>query len=293
MRRILILGITGMLGHKVFSYFNEKDGYETYGTMRQEHLPTKISGPYFDRQIIKGVDVSDFKMVEETINKTQPTHIINCIGIIKQLEDAKDPIKTISINSLLPHQLAHFCKDKGIRLIHISTDCVFSGRKGYYSEDDPSDAEDLYGRTKLLGEVTTGPNCITLRTSIIGHELKSKFGLIEWFLAQKGSINGFTKAIYSGFPTIEMARIIDEYVIPNRKLSGLFHVSSEPISKYSLLKLVADIYKKDIRIVPHDDFECDRSLDSTRFREATGYTPPKWYDLVRFMYDDYAIEMKY
>jgi dTDP-4-dehydrorhamnose reductase len=160
-------------------------------------------------------------------------------------------------------------------MIHISTDCVFSGKKGQYIESDQSDAEDLYGRTKFLGEVTY-PHTITLRTSIIGRELKTRFGLIEWFLAQKGTIRGYKKAIYTGFTTDELSRIILNYVIPNTDLNGLYHVSSEPISKYDLLMLAKESFGKEVRILPDENFVSDRSLDSTRFREITGYRPPAW-----------------
>jgi dTDP-4-dehydrorhamnose reductase len=164
---------------------------------------------------------------------------------------------------------------------------VFSGKQGNYTEDDPPDATDLYGQTKFLGEVK-GPNCVTLRTSIIGHELSGRYGLIDWFLAQKDKVRGYTQAIYTGFPTIEMARIISDYVIPNGELSGLYHVSSAPISKHDLLSLVAKRYNKKITIEPYDDFICDRSLDSGRFRNATGYAPPPWEKLVEAMHVDFS-----
>ncbi len=172
-------------------------------------------------------------------------------------------------------------------MIHLSTDCVFDGSKGGYSEADSPDAKDLYGRTKLLGEVAY-PHCLTMRTSIIGHELKGRLGLVEWFMAQQGPIKGFTQAIYSGFPTIEMARILHERVLPNPGLSGVMHVSSQPVSKYELLRLMAERYGKDIVIEPDDDFHCDRSMDSASFRAATGYQPPSWRELVGAMHAHYT-----
>jgi dTDP-4-dehydrorhamnose reductase len=202
--------------------------------------------------------------------------VINCIGLIKQMGHlARDPLFSISLNSLLPHRISLICRAAKIRMIHISTDCVFSGKKGHYTENDPSDAEDLYGRTKFLGEVTY-PHCITLRTSIIGMELKNRLGLIEWFLAQKGTIKGFRNAIYTGFTTDEIARIIARIIIPNPDLNGLYQVSSDPISKYDLLMLAKTAFRKEIDIQPDEEFRSDRSLDSTRFREATGYQPPSW-----------------
>jgi dTDP-4-dehydrorhamnose reductase len=163
---------------------------------------------------------------------------------------------------------------------------VFDGKKGNYTEQDTSNAADLYGKTKYLGEVHY-PHCVTLRTSIIGHELKGKYGLVEWFLAQEGRVRGFTNAIYSGFPTVEMARIMGEYVIPSESLSGLYHVSSEPISKYDLLKLVSEKYGKEIEIEPYDEFRQDRSLESAHFRNVSGYVPPSWSELVDRMHMNY------
>jgi dTDP-4-dehydrorhamnose reductase len=192
---------------------------------------------------------------------------------------ARDPLFSISLNAMFPHRLSLICRTAKIRLIHISTDCVFSGKKGNYEETDQSDAEDLYGRTKFLGELHY-PHCVTLRTSIIGRELKSHLGLIEWFLSQTGTIRGYTRATYTGFTTDEISHIIQDYVIPNPSLSGLYHVSSDPISKYDLLLLAREAYKKEIEILPDSEFFCDRSLISTRFREQTGYQPPSWQEMI-------------
>ncbi|MEA2072429.1 MAG: SDR family oxidoreductase, partial [Campylobacterota bacterium] len=208
----------------------------------------------------------------------------NCIGIIKQLPIAKDPLTAITINAQLPHRISLVARSANARLIHISTDCVFNGVDGKYVEEDSSNAEDIYGKTKYLGEVTY-PHCITLRTSIIGHELKTEFSLIDWFMSQKDEINGFTKAIYSGFPTYEMVNIITNYVIPNDTLSGLYHVSSEAISKYDLLMIMKDVYKKDITIKPYDDFVLDRSLDSSKFMKVTGYKAPLWKSMLEDMHN--------
>jgi dTDP-4-dehydrorhamnose reductase len=284
---LLILGATGMAGHKFLDYFSNFPEYSVRGTVRNaDDLPEgfkKKIGNFLDGRI----DANDLKGVEKYLEKTMPDVVINCVGLIKQLPIASQPLPSIAINSLFPHQLAHICKRIGSRMIHISTDCVFSGKKGNYSESDQSDAEDLYGKTKYLGEVAY-PHCITLRTSIIGHELKGNYGLVEWFLRQKGKVKGFTKAIYTGFPTMELARIIREQVIPKTDLSGLYHVSANPISKYELLKIVASLYKKTIDIEPDDKFFCDRSLDSSRFRKATGYVAPPWETLVADMHEDYV-----
>lgn len=285
--RILILGVTGMLGHTLFTRLSERDNPDVYATARNTERLSRWFMPELLTKIRGGVDADNFDSVQRALTEVKPDVVINCIGIIKQLPIAKDPLISITINSLFPHQLAQACKAVGARMIHISTDCVFSGDKGNYTEKDLPDANDLYGRTKLLGEVDYS-HCVTLRTSIIGHELKGRYGLIEWFLAQEGRVRGFTKAIYSGFPTVEMARIIADYVIPNTDLKGLYHVSSEPISKYDLLKLVAERYGKKIEIEPFADFVLDRSLRSDRFRETTGYRPPSWPELVDKMYREFS-----
>jgi dTDP-4-dehydrorhamnose reductase len=210
--------------------------------------------------------------------------VINAVGLIKQLAGANDALAAIPINSVLPHRLARLCDLVGARLIHISTDCVFSGRKGMYKETDDPDANDLYGRSKFLGEVAY-PNTVTLRTSIIGHELSTAHGLVGWFLAQDGTANGYSRAVFSGLSTVELARIIRDYVIPQPELVGLYHVSSDPINKLDLLRLVAKVYGKTIEIIPSEKVVIDRSLDSTRFRQITGYHPPPWDQLVTAMRD--------
>jgi dTDP-4-dehydrorhamnose reductase len=251
---------------------------QVYATVRAHGCLDGIATTLREK-IITNVDADKPDSILKALAEIKPDVVINCVGIIKQLAAAKNPLTAITINSLFPHRLALACKVAGSRLIHISTDCVFSGMKGNYTEEDFSDAADLYGRTKFLGEVDY-PHCVTLRTSIIGHELKGCYSLIDWFLAQAGRVNGYTGAIYSGFTTVEMASIIADYVIPNPSLSGLHHVSSEPISKYELLCLVAEFYGKQVEITPFDDFHCDRSLDSRRFRAITGYIPPSWREMV-------------
>lgn len=281
-KKILIFGVTGMLGHTLFKEFSNNENYDVYATARNKTGLNKYFNSNLLDKIIDGIDADRFDSLIVILNKIRPDIVINCIGIIKQLPVAKDPITAISINALLPHKIAKICTEIGARMIHISTDCVFDGLKGNYTEEDNSNANDLYGRTKYLGEVFYS-NCITLRTSIIGHELNSKYGLVEWFLSQEGSVKGFTKAIYTGFPTIEIARIISDFVIPNKSLYGLYHVSSEPISKYELLKIIAEKYNKKIEIIPDNDFYCDRSLVSDKFRNIVGYKPPSWVDLVEKM----------
>ncbi|MNR07592.1 dTDP-4-dehydrorhamnose reductase [compost metagenome] len=236
-------------------------------------------------RLLTGVDVLDQDALIRALEHVRPDVVINCIGLIKQLSDANDPLVALPINAMLPHRLARLCGLLGARLIHVSTDCVFAGTKGMYLERDPSDAEDLYGKSKFIGELHDVPHAITLRTSIIGHELGSNYALVDWFLSQKGPVKGYAKAIFSGLPTVELARVMKDFVIPASQLSGLYHVSVEPIDKLSLLKLVAEVYGKDIEIIPDDNVCIDRSLDSSAFRDATGYLPPGWDELVKVMHD--------
>jgi dTDP-4-dehydrorhamnose reductase len=281
--RVLLLGASGMLGNAVLRLFAQSPTYQVYGSVRSSRslrlLPNDLHP-----SVITGVDVENFDSLTRLFASVHPDVVINCIGLVKQLAEADDPLAALPINSLLPHRLARLCEVAGARFVHMSTDCVFAGTKGMYAEADASDAKDLYGRSKYLGEVDY-PNAITLRTSIIGHELDGARSLVGWFLAQEGSVKGFKRAIFSGLPTVEIARIIRDFVIPHPELHGLYHVSAEPINKYDLLQLVAQVYGKTIEIVPEDKFAIDRSLDSSRFRELTGYTPPPWDKLVQVMHE--------
>lgn len=274
-----------MLGHCIYRLFASSPGFDVIGTARLLNslgsLPRSASA-----RIIGGIDVADSDRLVRLFAEERPDIVVNCIGVIKQIAAAKDPLVSITINALLPHRLAQLCTAVNARLIHISTDCVFRGQKGNYSESDYPDAEDLYGRTKFLGEVD-GRNAITLRTSIIGHEIGSVLSLVDWFLSQPGpEVQGYRKAIYSGVPTVELARIIRDVVIPRPELYGLWHLSSDPINKYDLLKLVAKTYGKKIDILPDDSVQIDRSLDGSRFHQATGYVAAPWPDLVALMHDN-------
>jgi len=272
--RILILGGSGMLGHRL--WMNLRKDHEVWVTVRGEHNPFPKTIEFPEEFIRYRVDGLMFEEITRAIASIQPDLVINCIGLIKQMGHlAKDPLFSIQLNSLLPHHVSLICRAAKIRMIHISTDCVFSGNKGSYLETDQSDAQDIYGRTKFLGEVCY-PHCVTLRTSIIGMELKNRLGLIEWFLAQKDPIKGYKRAIFTGFTTDELSRVINDYVIPNQSLHGVYQVSSNPISKYDLLTLAKTSFNKDIEMQPDENFFCDRSLDSTRFRQLTGYEPPSW-----------------
>lgn len=281
--KVLILGVTGMLGNAVFRVFQQDPGHEVWGSMRAAsslgHFPVDSHS-----RLLTGVDVLDADSLAATFAKVRPDVVINCVGLIKQLADANDPLTALPVNAMLPHRLARLCALGGARLIHVSTDCVFSGRKGGYQESDISDAEDLYGKSKYIGELHGLTHAITLRTSIIGHELTSNYALVDWFLAQQGSIKGYTRAVFSGLPTIELARVMKDFVLPRPELHGLYHVAAEPVSKFDLLRMVASEYAKQIEIRPDDGLVIDRSLDGTRFRQACGYAAPAWPELIRRMH---------
>jgi dTDP-4-dehydrorhamnose reductase len=279
--KVLVLGATGMLGNAVLRLFVESPGFKVTGTARSAGSRRLLPGDLEDR-VVAGVDVENQDSLVQLFATENPDIVINCIGLVKQLAAADDPLSALPINSMLPHRLARICGLVGARLVHVSTDCVFSGSKGMYKESDSSDAKDLYGRSKYLGEVDY-PHAVTLRTSIIGHELDGGQSLVGWFLAQQGMVRGFTRAIFSGLPTVELARVIRDHVIPHPELRGLYHVSVEPINKFDLLGLVAREYDKVIEIKPDDQLKIDRSLDSSRFRAETGYQPPSWPELVRAM----------
>lgn len=279
--RILVIGATGMLGNAIFRFLSNDSSLVVFGTTRSAGAK-KLFDSSIASNLISGVDVEQHDSLITIFNRINPDIVINCVGLIKQLADAEDPLQAIPINTLLPHRLARICELTNSRLIHMSTDCVFSGEKGGYRESDLPDARDLYGKSKLLGEVTY-PHTVTLRTSIIGHELQSAHGLVEWFLSQEGRCDGYTKAIFSGLPTVVLAQIIRDFVIPNNELSGLYHVASDPISKFELIKLIASTYGKSISVQPDERVVIDRSLNADRFRSATGFISSDWMEMVKTM----------
>lgn len=284
--RVLVFGATGMLGATLFRAFSADQSLQTFGTIR-EAAGAKLFAPKLRSALIPNVHLECETGPLAAFSIAQPDVVVNCVGIIKQLPNSNDHLESLAINSSLPHRLAKYSRMVGARLVHFSTDCVFSGKYGQYKEDDFPDADDLYGRTKYLGEVDY-ENAITLRTSIVGHELASAKSLVDWFLSQSGEVKGFRKAVFSGLPTIEVARVLREHVIPNPELRGLYHLSVDPINKYDLLRLVAEIYGKSITIRPDEELTIDRSLNSDRFRAATGFTPKLWPDLIKAMHDDYG-----
>ena len=271
-----------MLGHKAFEILSLNDKYEVYGTLRSENdIKKYFSESKNCRNIFSEIDALDLNSVFDIIDSLRPDLVINCIGIIKQLKESHNALLSIEINSLFPHKLADHIKGSKIRLIHISTDCVFSGDKGNYIETDHSDAKDLYGKTKFLGELINYNNCITIRTSIIGPELQTKVSLLEWFLSQKGEVNGYVNAIYSGLTTNELILIIEKYIIPAPEKKGLYHLSSDPISKYNLLKIIAKIYNKKIKINPFNEFKNNKSLNCDKFIDDFNFKKKSWVQMIK------------
>jgi dTDP-4-dehydrorhamnose reductase len=281
--RVLILGAAGMLGHKLWQRFEPR--FDTWVTLRTSFSGYARFGLFHRDRTLDHVDAGNFDSVTRAVATVRPDVIVNAIGIIKQLPAASDPILSLSINSLFPHRLAALGAAAAARVVHVSTDCVFSGRAGGYSEDAASDAEDLYGRTKFLGEIT-GPHCLTVRTSIIGRELSGSSGLVEWFLSRHGSVRGFTRAMYSGVTTEVFAATLAEILEHHRGISGVHHLSSAPISKYELLCLIRDAYQMPTHIEPDATPRIDRTLDGSRVRAATGLVPPPWPVMVQEMAAD-------
>ncbi|MEV8645361.1 SDR family oxidoreductase [Mesorhizobium ciceri] len=283
--RILVLGAGGMLGNAVFRSFSADHQYETVGTLRssakKRHFLPRDHG-----SLISNLDVRNDGDLTAVFAETRPDVVVNCVGVIKQLDASRNHLTSLTINASLPHRLAQLSRVAGARLIHVSTDCVFSGSKGNYLESDFADANDLYGRTKFLGEVDY-PNAVTLRTSIVGHELESSKSLVDWFLSQKGEVRGYKNAVFSGLPAVELTRVIKEFVIPNDDLRGLFHVSADPINKFDLLSLVSRVYGKEIDIIADTSVTVDRSLNSDLFRRITGFMPGPWQELVATMHKSY------
>lgn len=273
-----------MLGHKLAQVMAKR--FETFVTLRDRKLAERFPAIFSGTSVIDGVDAMDDESVAKAFASAKPTVVVNAVGVVKQLDSSKNAITTISINSLFPHKLAELCSKHDARLITISTDCVFSGGRGNYAESDRPDPEDMYGQSKLIGEVQTG-NCLTIRTSIIGRQIQGAHALLEWFLKQQGGhIQGYKKAIFSGWTTLELSNIVSEIVADHKKLRGLVHVASEPISKFDLLSLIRDVYGLTIEIEAEQKFCCDRSLNSASFRSSTGMHPKSWKELVTEMYED-------
>lgn len=282
--KILIFGGGGMLGHKLVQILQKE--FEVWATIRSEYERYEKFGIFEKGKILDRVDILNFDSMKKTVENLNPDVVINAVGIIKQLPSSKDIVNTLLINSIFPHQLAEICNKNNCYFINISTDCVFDGKKGNYNEEDVSNASDLYGRSKSLGEVVK-ENCVTFRTSIIGRELFTEHSLVEWFLSNEGNrIKGFVNAIYTGFPTIILTEIISQLLKNKIFLEGLYHISSEPINKFELLKLLKIAYKSAVQIEPFEDFKIDRSLNSDKFRKQVNFQPQKWEEMIEIMAND-------
>ncbi|MFI5166653.1 MAG: dTDP-4-dehydrorhamnose reductase family protein [Thermoanaerobaculales bacterium] len=287
MSEVVVLGAAGMLGHKVFQILRERRP-GTLATMREKpkELPFANVELLQRPEVLAGIDVTDFPRLHGLLQDLKPAHVVNCVGIIKQRREADDPIPSITINALLPHLLCRWAEGWGGRVIHVSTDCVFSGRRGGYREDDPSDAEDLYGKSKFLGEIS-GDNGLTLRTSIIGRELAEHRSLLDWFLEQEGkTVQGFTRVIYSGVTTNYLGRLVGQLIESHPTLCGLYQVASAPISKHDLLCLIKESYGMNVTIMPDATEVSDRSMVGEKFLRATGIKTPPWPELVRELHED-------
>jgi dTDP-4-dehydrorhamnose reductase len=284
--RVLVLGATGMLGHKLLQHLSSHA--DVAGTIRMQEPGPVLEKALAGLSLYSNVLAEDLIALERAIDDWRADVVVNCIGIVKQAPVAKEYIPTISVNALFPHQLHRLASARGIRLIHFSTDCVFSGRNGDYTENDPPDPEDLYGRSKLLGEVA-GSGALTLRSSFIGPELRERRGLLEWCRKQQGGrISGFAHALYTGLTTSAMADLVGQIIWSHSDLEGLWHVSSDPISKFDLLQIVNRVYELRIDIERDEDFVCDRRLNSAHFRRRVGWQPRTWEEMIRAMRSEEA-----
>lgn len=271
--RVTVLGADGMLGHVVARTMRQRGDHVTAVTRRRPN--DLVAAALTGVEVITGVDARVTDTVVTAMVEARPDVVVNCIGMVKQRPGGQAATEAILVNSLLPHRLSELCALADARLITLSTDCVFSGRSGSYNEQDVPDPVDVYGRSKLLGEVHA-PHAVTLRTSIIGLELDRGTGLVEWFLAQSGTVSGWDKALYSGLTTAELARVIALVAHEQPSLSGLWHVAGPVIDKHSLLVQLARTLGRDVEIMRSPDVVIDRTLDANRFAIATGYRPPTW-----------------
>jgi dTDP-4-dehydrorhamnose reductase len=273
MQKVVVLGAHGMLGHVLALEMRERSDIDLLVTTRSNR---EIDSPLLDEISSIHLDAMSEPDIKRVVEYVRPDAVINCIGVVKQRPEAHDPVVSLKINSLFPHLVANACAQVNARMIHVSTDCVFDGRKGSYVEEDLTNATDLYGRSKALGEVFEHQHTLTIRTSIIGHELASRLGLLEWALSQDDPIAGYESVLFSGLSTVELSRLIIEEIVQPKVRAGLFHVAGPKISKADLLKEIYLCYGKGNDINRVGSPNLDRSLNSDRWTEITGYTPPSW-----------------
>ncbi len=266
-----------MLGHTLWGECEKR--FEASTTIRADQ-PDAVALRALDPDcIVAGVRAEDLSSVERALDRSGAEVAVNCIGLVKQLASGADPAAMVAANALFPQQLAAACRERAVRLVHVSTDCVFSGRRGGYTESDLPDPEDLYGRSKLAGE-PEGSGVLTLRTSMIGRELAGSHGLLEWFLAQKGEVRGFTRAVFTGPTAPVLSRAICDLIEDHPRLEGTWHLGAEPITKHELMLLLRDTFQHDVEIVPDGKLKIDRSLNSSRLRSTTGWEAPSWPEMV-------------
>lgn len=282
--KILILGANGLIGSTMYRILSSEKKMKVFGTIREDSLRFRFANELHSN-LISGVDLLNIDALVNLLHKFRPDVIINCAGVTKHLPNSSHPLVALPINALMPHRVAALCELIGARFIHVSTDCVFLGNKGNYQESEYPDARDVYGQSKALGEVVEGSS-LTIRTSTIGHELSGSHGLLNWFLDQKDVCRGYRNAVFSGLPTVVLAHVFRDFILPNGLLRGLLHVSARPIDKFKLLQLIAEAYGKVIDIQPDDSVEINRSLDGSLFSKATGFTAPEWPELIEIMFNN-------
>lgn len=276
--RILIFGASGMLGHKLYQELGR--AHEVFGTIRRDFASVERFGIFDRDRILERVDATDAGSAATAVERIKPDCVINAVGVIKQIPAASDPATMVRLNAIFPRELATLAAERGFRLITISTDCVYDGSRGGYTEADAPNARDMYGMSKFLGEIAQ-PGALTLRTSIIGRELGTRHSIVEWFLANRGGrVDGYTKALYSGLTTIEFARVVGHIIAKHPNLQGVYNLSAEPITKYELLEFLNAAFRAHVQIVPSDELAIDRTLDSSGLREAISYTPPGWASMI-------------
>lgn len=273
--RVVVLGGSGMIGHVVWRELSRRS-VDVWATLRGRRDTSLGAGQFANCQVLENFDAATPEPALDLLSSLAPTVIVNCIGITKRKPEASDVRPMYAVNALFPHLLARWASHHGARVIHFSTDCVFAGESGRYTERSVMTATDLYGQTKFFGELNYG-HCLTLRSSMIGRELHGRTELLEWFLSQEGkTIAGFTKAIYSGLTVMQMSRIVSSLIVDHPALSGVWQVAGPVISKYELLNQCREAFGVDILIRADDTFVCDRTLDAGPFAEITGITVPSW-----------------
>jgi dTDP-4-dehydrorhamnose reductase len=293
-KSIVVLGASGMLGHKFMQTISATNRYHVYGTVRSTNSSRVRRIPQNANTTLVGdIDSDNLGRLHTLLKEVKPVAVVNCIGIVKQLPEGNQPLPCIKINSLLPHQLAEMTREVGSRLFHFSTDCVYSGTKGYYNETDATDPQDIYGKSKALGEIS-GPGCVTIRSSIIGPELDSHLGLFEWLCLQKGkSVKGYRKALYTGFTTTAMSNVLLMLIEKFPEMTGIWNVASDPISKYDILCKINDVLNLGIKIDADETYAVNRTLDGRKFQTATGFTPPSWDEMIRQFAEDPEIRPRF